>query len=43
MTPCRKLKLEDLAQIHPALVGIFAEYYAKTDAVLVQLTNRQIT
>lgn len=43
MTPCRKLKLEALAQMHPALVGVIAEYYAKTDAALVQLTNRQIT
>jgi hypothetical protein len=43
LTPCRKLKLEALAQIHPALVGATAEYYAKTDAALVQLTNRQIT
>lgn len=43
MMPCRTLMLESLAQVHPALVGVIAEYYSKLDAALVQLTNRQTT
>jgi hypothetical protein len=43
LTPCRKIRIETVAKLHPDLVAILAETYANGDANLVRLTTRQIS
>jgi LAS superfamily LD-carboxypeptidase LdcB len=41
--PCRKIALEGMGRVHPALVSVFAEAYAGFDDDLLRLVNRQLT
>jgi hypothetical protein len=41
--PCRKLALENLGSIHPGLVALFAEAYAKQDERTIRLAKRAVT
>jgi hypothetical protein len=42
LAPCRKIDLETASKLHPALVAILADGYAKSDANIVRLINQQI-
>ena len=43
LAPCRKMALESAAKVHPAIVAILTESYARADANTAQLVSRQIT
>ncbi len=43
LLPCRKMALESASKVHPAIVAILTESYARADANTARLTNRQIT
>jgi hypothetical protein len=43
LAPCRKMALESAARVHPAIVAILTESYARADANTDQLVARQIT
>jgi hypothetical protein len=43
LQPCRKIALEGMRRVHPALVTLFAEAYADQDQLYVGLVRRQST
>jgi hypothetical protein len=43
LAPCRKMALESAAKVHPAIVTILTDSYARADANTAQLVSRQIT
>jgi hypothetical protein len=43
LLPCRKMALESAAKVHPAIVAILTESYARADANTARLANREIT
>jgi hypothetical protein len=43
LAPCRKMALESAAKVHPSIVAILTESYARADANTAQLVARQIT
>jgi hypothetical protein len=43
LAPCRKMALESAAKVHPAIVAILTDSYARADANTAQLVSRQIT
>ncbi len=43
LAPCRRMALESAAKVHPAIVAILADSYARADANTAQLINREIT
>jgi hypothetical protein len=43
LAPCRKMVLESAAKVHPAIVAILTDSYARADANTAQLVARQIT
>jgi hypothetical protein len=43
LAPCRKMALESAAKVHPAIVAILTDSYARADGNTAQLVSRQIT
>ena len=43
LVPCRKMALESAAKVHPAIVAILTDSYARADANTARLVNREIT
>jgi hypothetical protein len=43
LAPCRKMALASAAKVHPTIVAILSESYARADANTAQLVARQIT
>ncbi|MBS0219189.1 MAG: hypothetical protein JSR91_00455 [Proteobacteria bacterium] len=43
VTPCRKLTLNDIGNVHPSLTAVFAQAYANSDAEYAKLVQRQET
>jgi hypothetical protein len=43
LAPCRKMALESAAKVHPSIVAILTDSYARADANTAQLVARQIT
>ena len=43
LAPCRKMALESAAKVHPAIVAILTDSYARADANTARLVNREIT
>ena len=43
LAPCRKMALESAAKVHPAIVAILTDSYARADANTAQLVAHQIT
>jgi hypothetical protein len=43
LTPCRKIALESAGKVHPAIVAILTENYAKADANYAKFVTRKIT
>jgi hypothetical protein len=43
LAPCRKMALESAAKVHPTIVAILAESYARADANTARLVARDIT
>jgi hypothetical protein len=43
LAPCRRMALESAAKVHPAIVAILTDSYARADANTAQLVARQIT
>jgi hypothetical protein len=43
LAPCRKMALESAAKVHPSIVAILTDSYARADANTAQLVVRQIT
>lgn len=41
--PCRKMALESAAKVHPSIVAILTDSYARADANTARLVSRQIT
>jgi hypothetical protein len=43
LAPCRKMALESAAKVHPTIVAILADSYARADANTARLIGREIT
>lgn len=43
LAPCRRMALESAAKVHPTIVAILTQSYARADANTARLTNREIT
>ena len=43
LAPCRKMALGSAAKVHPSIVAILTDSYARADANTAQLVARQIT
>ncbi len=43
LAPCRKIALESAGKVHPAIVAILAQNYAKADENTAKFTSRGIT
>ncbi|GEP53540.1 hypothetical protein [Reyranella soli] len=43
LAPCRKMALASAAKVHPAIVAILTDSYARADANTAQLVDRDIT
>lgn len=43
LTPCRRLALESAAKVHPVIVAILTDSYARADANMARLVNLDIT
>lgn len=43
VVPCRRMALASAAKVHPTIVAILADSYARADANTARLTNREIT
>jgi hypothetical protein len=43
LAPCRKMALESAAKVHPTIVAILTESYARADANTARLAARDIT
>jgi hypothetical protein len=43
VAPCRRMALASAAKVHPAIVSILADSYARADANTAQLAGRDIT
>ena len=43
LAPCRKMALESAAKVHPSIVAILTDSYARADANTARLINREIT
>lgn len=43
VAPCRRMALASAAKVHPAIVAILTDSYARADANTARLTYRQIT
>ena len=43
LAPCRKMALQSAAKVHPAIVAILTDSYARADANTARLVARQIT
>jgi hypothetical protein len=43
LLPCRKMALESAAKVHPAIVAILTDSYARADANTARLASREIT
>jgi len=43
LSPCRKMALESAAKVHPAIVAILTDSYARADANTARLIGREIT
>ena len=42
LAPCRRMALASAAKVHPTIVAILADSYARADANTARLTNREI-
>jgi hypothetical protein len=43
LAPCRRMALESAAKVHPAIVAILTDSYARADANTARLISREIT
>jgi hypothetical protein len=43
LAPCRRMALESAAKVHPAIVAILTDSYARADANAARLIDREIT
>ena len=43
LSPCRRMALESAAKVHPAIVAILTDSYARADANTARLIDREIT
>lgn len=43
LAPCRRMALRSAAKVHPTIVAILTDSYARADANTAQLINRDIT
>ena len=43
LAPCRRMALESAAKVHPAIVAILTDSYARADANMARLVDRDIT
>ena len=43
LAPCRTMALQSAAKVHPTIVAILADSYARADANTARLVNRDIT
>jgi hypothetical protein len=43
VAPCRRMALASAAKVHPAIVSILADSYARSDANTARLAGRDIT
>jgi hypothetical protein len=43
LAPCRRMALASAAKVHPAVVAVLVESYAKAEANTARLVSRQIT
>lgn len=43
VAPCRRMALASAAKVHPAVVAILTDSYARADANTARLANREIT
>ena len=43
LAPCRKMALESAAKVHPSIVAILTDSYARADANTARLVDREIT
>lgn len=43
LAPCRRMALESAAKVHPAIMAILTDSYARADANTARLIDREIT